>query len=49
MRPRDQGVKEVGFLVFLIPEAHWFSVVIGSILRLDKILILFSFSYQLIF
>ena len=42
-------VTVVGFLIFLTPETHWFSVDIGSILRLDYILILFSFFYQLLF
>ena len=44
MRHRGRGVKVVGFLIFLTPETHWFSVGIGSILRLDYILNLFSFS-----
>ena len=50
MSQRGQGVKVVGFfLIFLTPETHWPSVGISSILRLDNILILFSFSYQLLF
>ena len=46
MSHRCRGVKVVGFYihVFLTPETHWFSVGIGSILRLDYIVILFSFS-----
>ena len=47
MRHRDRGVKVIGFLIFLTPESRWFSVGIGSILRLDNILILFSFSYHI--
>ena len=49
MRHRGRGVKVVGFFIFLTPETHLVSVDIGSILRLDNILILFSFSYQLLF
>ena len=49
MRHRVRGVKVVGFLIFLFPETHSPSVEISSILRLDNILILFSFSYQLLF
>ena len=49
MRHRGQGVKVVGFLVFLTSETHWVSVGIGSILRLGNIFILFSFPYQLLF
>ena len=41
MSRHDQGAKVVRFLT---PGTHWFSV--GSILRLDNIFILFSFSYQ---
>ena len=46
MKHRGQGVKMVGLLLFLASETHWLSVDIGSILRLDNIFILFSFSYQ---
>ena len=49
MRHSGRGVKVVGFLIFLTPATHWLSVGIGSILRLDNILILFSFSHQLPF
>ena len=38
MRHRGRGIKVVGFLIFLTPETHWFSVGIGSTLRLDYIL-----------
>ena len=46
MKHRGRGVKVVGLLLFLASETHWLSVGIGSILRLDNIFILFSFSYQ---
>ena len=49
MSRRGRGVEMVGFLIFLTPVTHWFSVGIGSILRLDNSLSLFSFSYQLLF
>ena len=49
MRNRGRGLKVVGFLIFLTPDPRWFSVGICSILRLDNILILFLFSYQLLF
>ena len=49
MSRRGRGIKVVGFFKFLTPETHWFSVDIGLILRLDNILILFSFSYELLF
>ena len=49
MRHRGRGVKVVGFLIFLTPETHWFSVGIDSTLRLEYILISFLFSYQLLF
>ena len=37
MRHRGRGVEVVGFFIFLTPETHWFSVGIGSIIRLDHI------------
>ena len=49
MSRRGEGVRVLGFVIFLTPETYWFLVGIGSILRLDNILILFSFSYQLHF
>ena len=49
MRQLGRGVKVVGLLIFLTPETHWTSVGISSILRLDNILILFLFPYQLLF
>ena len=49
MRYRGRGMKVMGFLIFLTPETHWPSVGISSILGLDNILILLSFSYQLLF
>ena len=49
MKRRGREVKVKGFLIFLTPDIHWLSVGIGSILRLDNILILFLFSYQLLF
>ena len=47
MRHRGQNVKVVQ--LFLNPETQWFSVSIGSILRLDYILILFPLSYQYLY
>ena len=49
MGSRRRGVKVVGIFILLTPATQWFSVGIGSILRLDNIFILFSFSYQLLF
>ena len=46
MDHRGRGDKVLGLLLFLASETHWFSVGIGSILHLDNIFILFSFSYQ---
>ena len=45
MRHRGRGVKLVGF-IFLTPETHWPSVGKSSFLRLDNILILFSFYFN---
>ena len=50
MKRRGLGVKMVVLLIFLTPvsknqKTHWLTVGIGSILRLDNILILYSFSY----
>ena len=45
MKHRGRGVNLVGLLVFLALEILRLSVGIGSILRLDNIFILFSFSY----
>ena len=42
MRRCGRGVKVVGLLIFLTRETRWFSVGIGSVLRLDNYLILFS-------
>ena len=49
MRHRGRGVKVIGLLIFLNPETRWFSVGIGSILGIDYIFILLSFSYQFLF
>ena len=49
MRQCGGGAKVVGFLIFLTLEVHWLKVGIGSIRRPNNILILFSFSYQLLF
>ena len=48
MKHRGRRVKVVGLLLCLASETHWLSVGIDSTLPLDKILILFSFSYQLL-
>ena len=47
MKHPGKGVKVVGLLLFLA-ETDVLSEGKGSILRLDNILILFSFSYQLL-
>ena len=49
MKHCGRGFKMIGLLIFLTPETRWFSVGIGSILGLDNISILFSFSYQFLF
>ena len=41
MKHRGRGVKVIGLLLFLASETHWWSVGIGSILRLDNILFYF--------